>query len=108
MFWRSLGAAGLGLASRAPGGFLGAAVMGGAGIGALSGLFSSDRSVVGGAIGGAGWGAGLFAAGVGGSRLWSRYGHRVPGLASAAWGRASAFGRRITKAINPMRGLHVM
>ena len=86
----------------------GTAAIGGAGIGALSGLFSSDRSMIGGAIGGAGWGVGLFGAGVGAARLYGRYGRYVPGLASAAWGRASAFGRRITQAINPMRGIHVM
>jgi hypothetical protein len=107
MFWKSLGTAGLRTASRAPGGFLGAMAIGGASIGALGGLFSPDRSIIGGAISGAGWGVGLFGAGVGAARLYGRYGRHIPGLASAAWGRASAFGRRITQAINPMRGIHI-
>ena len=53
--------------------------------------------MIGGAAKGFMYGAGLAGAGIGGMALWGRYG-----------GRASAFGKRITKAINPMRGLHVM
>ena len=108
MFWKTLGVdamargmAGHRMINRAmlrypKAGFAALGGMAGAGIGAVGGLFSDKTSVVGGAAKGFAWGAGLVGAGFGGAALMNRYG-----------ARAAAFGRRITKAITPLKGMHV-
>lgn len=106
MFWRNLGVnamaygmAGHRIANRAmlrnPRlGFAALGGLAGAAIGGIGGLFSSDTSIVGGAAKGFAYGAGAVGLGIGGAALWSRYG-----------ARAANYGRRLTKAINPLRGM---